>query len=88
MVWFLKYLLQCQKVSSEKKQLMTSVEATEILKKSLGSIIARTEAQKLAEAIAKDPSLAKFIDIPVTKVIFCMLRLYLVCVKNRACLLF
>lgn len=51
---------------------MTSVEAAELLKKSLVSIITRTEAQKLAEAIANDPSLAKFIDIPLTKVIFCI----------------
>ncbi|VDK81980.1 unnamed protein product [Litomosoides sigmodontis] len=60
-------IAEYQKVLSEKKQLLTSVEATELLKKSLVSIIARTEAQKLSEAIAKDPSLAKFIDIPVTK---------------------
>uniref|UniRef100_A0AAF5PHB3 CCR4-NOT transcription complex subunit 11 n=1 Tax=Wuchereria bancrofti TaxID=6293 RepID=A0AAF5PHB3_WUCBA len=53
--------------SSEKKQPMTCEEATELLKKSLVSIIARTEAQRLAEAIAQDPSLAKFIDIPLTK---------------------
>lgn len=76
LIWqdFLKYLLQCQtavsSVSSEKKQPMTSTEAAELLKKSLVSIITRTEAQKLAEAIAKDPSLAKFIDIPLTKVTF------------------
>ncbi|KAL3982179.1 hypothetical protein ACH3XW_46140 [Acanthocheilonema viteae] len=54
-------------LSSEKKQPMTSVEAAELLKKSLVSIITRTEAQKLAEAIAKDPSLAELIDIPLTK---------------------
>ncbi|OZC09992.1 hypothetical protein X798_03098 [Onchocerca flexuosa] len=54
-------------VSPEKKHPMTSVEVAELLKKSLVSIITRTEAQKLAEAIAKDPSLAKFIDIPLTK---------------------
>ncbi|VIO86721.1 Uncharacterized protein BM_BM11015 [Brugia malayi] len=53
--------------SSEKKQPMTCEEATELLKKSLVSIIARTEAQRLAEAIAQDPSLAKFVDIPLTK---------------------
>ncbi|CAG9537536.1 unnamed protein product [Cercopithifilaria johnstoni] len=64
-------VVECQtiisSVSSEKKQLMTSVEAIELLKKSLVSIITRTEAQKLAEAIAKDPSLAKYIDIPLSK---------------------
>ncbi|VDK67431.1 unnamed protein product [Onchocerca ochengi] len=54
-------------VSPDKKHPMTSTEVAELLKKSLVSIITRTEAQKLAEAIAKDPSLAKFVDIPLTK---------------------
>uniref|UniRef100_A0A8R1TUS6 CCR4-NOT transcription complex subunit 11 n=1 Tax=Onchocerca volvulus TaxID=6282 RepID=A0A8R1TUS6_ONCVO len=57
-------------VSPGKKHPMTSTEVAELLKKSLVSIITRTEAQKLAEAIAKDPSLAKFVDIPLTKVAF------------------
>uniref|UniRef100_A0A915PYM2 CCR4-NOT transcription complex subunit 11 n=1 Tax=Setaria digitata TaxID=48799 RepID=A0A915PYM2_9BILA len=54
-------------VSPEKKQSITSVEAAELLKKSLVSIITRTDAQKLADAIAKDPSLVKLIDIPLAK---------------------
>ncbi|KAM3726262.1 General transcription factor IIH subunit [Dirofilaria immitis] len=60
-------LVAISSVSPVKKHPMTSVEVAELLKKSLVSIITRTEAQKLAEAIAKDPSLAKFIDIPLTK---------------------
>lgn len=73
---FQSLILQCHMAlssnSSEKKQPMTSEEGAELLKKSLVSVIARTEAQRLAEAIANDPSLVKFIDIPITEVVFCV----------------
>ncbi|EFO26136.2 hypothetical protein LOAG_02353 [Loa loa] len=62
-----EYQTTISSASSEKKQPLTSEEAVELLKKSLVSIITRTEAQKLAEAIAQDTSLAKIIDIPLTK---------------------
>lgn len=67
--YFLQSLTVVSSTSSEKKQPLTSPEAAELLKKSLVSIIARNEAQKIAEAIVKDPSLAKIVDIPLNKVI-------------------
>ncbi|VDN02740.1 unnamed protein product [Thelazia callipaeda] len=54
-------------VASDKKQSLSTAEAAELLKKSLVSIITRTDSQKLTEAIAKDPSLTKIVDIPLTK---------------------
>lgn len=52
----------------EKKSLLNYEMAIELLKKALGTVIARTDAQKLADAIAADPTIADIVDIPFEKV--------------------
>lgn len=53
----------------DKKPPLTHAEAVELMKKSLVSVIARTEAQRLSEAIAADGSIAEVVDIPISQVI-------------------
>uniref|UniRef100_F1KYV8 CCR4-NOT transcription complex subunit 11 n=1 Tax=Ascaris suum TaxID=6253 RepID=F1KYV8_ASCSU len=51
----------------DKKPPLTHAEAVELMKKSLVSVIARTEAQRLSEAIAADGSIAEVVDIPISQ---------------------
>uniref|UniRef100_A0A915BEZ5 CCR4-NOT transcription complex subunit 11 n=2 Tax=Parascaris univalens TaxID=6257 RepID=A0A915BEZ5_PARUN len=51
----------------DKKPPLTHTEAVELMKKSLVSVIARTEAQRLSEAIAADASIAEVVDIPISQ---------------------
>ncbi|KHN82118.1 CCR4-NOT transcription complex subunit 11 [Toxocara canis] len=51
----------------DKKPPLTHAEAVELMKKSLVSVIARTEAQRLSEAIAADDSITDMVDMPISQ---------------------
>ncbi|VDN52715.1 unnamed protein product [Dracunculus medinensis] len=63
----IRYPSETDHINMEKKSLLNYEMAIELLKKALGTVIARTDAQKLADAIAADPTIADIVDIPFEK---------------------